>query len=668
MKFFKGNTSGGSRPPLILLVLAAIFMPFVEGYKKLKDRVYRGWEGGIRAFFGGIFGFAGASAAGHWAGWTMGLGWYLWVPAGVIGWFGVYCYLWPLLYLCVLHPVWKLCDAIYDVTRDFTKKSFGPLTAGIVKVISTICVGSGAAWDRVLSPAHNKTWFVKLLGAVSYISTLGGAAYLGWHSYTALAALVGFGVIGTIVGIAVGFFVAIMFAGLVWQFIDYGKLPFFGLVAGGAAVYGVAPILAAHLSGWPYYGALVAAFAVSVGYVFPFINVLLTNGFLKMLWDGLKPRIEKTYDEKDKSYAEFAHHGVNLLVTAGIAYGAWLLTSAAGLALVPAIAFIGVAALLTYVGFFKLVDHDGGNAVIGALSSLATGALAGHAYAHAGLVYGTAGAIVSGIFAALVAGFVVLPLLYLGVRAICLEVGLSAIGKVFAAIYNAVNDKFKDAVEKLEDLYKATYRDKSGYQDLFLHVVNIAVAVLAFMGLSHLGTPWAMGEALALTATIVIPVLSYLLVGKLLLKSGYGVEFVGGVMALMAAATVGSEIYAVHAGAAFNIIGVTASIATWFAAFLVLVPVGYWLLRVTTSWALLPWLKPALASIYGFCWARFANVWDLFVAAYNLLLKPFLRLVGRAFGWVGVLLAPLFRQLAAAWALMKAAYDRVAAIFGGKRS
>ena len=675
LNFLKRNTDGGGRPPLILLVLAALLMPFVEGYKKLKEKVYRGWEGAIRAVLGGIFGFFGASAAGHYVGWTHAFGWYLWIPAAALGWLAVYCYVWPLLYLGVLHPVWKICDKIYDFTREFTKKSFGPLTAGIVKAISTVCVGSGQAWGRVLSDAHQKTWFVKVLGAVSYISTLAGAGYLGWHTYTLLSALVGLGVIGTIVGIAVGFFVAIMFAGLVWQFIDYGKLPFFAIVAGGAAAYGVAPTAAAHLVGWQFWGALVAVFVLTVGYVFPFVNVLLTNGFLKKIWDGLKPLIEKTYDEKDKAYSEFIHHGVNLLVTAGVSYGAWVMCGSAGLALVPSVVFVAVAAIVSYIGFFKVVDHEGGNAIIGALSSVAAGISAGLAYTHAGLVYGVAGGITSGVIAALAIGFVLLPVVYSLVRAICLAVGISGLGKAMAAVYRAVNAEFKKLVDKLEDLYKVTYRDKTGYQDLFLHVVNIAVAVLAYVGLAHLGASYAVigtsfvvGSVLALTASIVIPVLSYLLVGKLLFKSGYGLEFVGGVLGLLVAGFVGTEIYAVHAGAAFNIIGAAAAIAAWFAAFLLVVPLGYWVLRLLTSWALLGWLKPLLSTIYDFCWARFANVWDLFIVAYNRLLKPFLRLIGWAFSWVGVVFAPLFRQLAAAWKAMAAAYDRVAAIFRGKRS
>src|SRR4051812_25611012 len=49
MNFLKRNSDSGGRPPLILLVLAALFMPFVEGYKKLKEKVYRGWEGAFRA-------------------------------------------------------------------------------------------------------------------------------------------------------------------------------------------------------------------------------------------------------------------------------------------------------------------------------------------------------------------------------------------------------------------------------------------------------------------------------------------------------------------------------------------------------------------------------------------------------------------------------------------
>ncbi len=626
MSFFNPRSTDGN-PVLnaLLTVIAAFLMPFIEAAKKLTRKVYHGWDGAFRACFGGIFGIGGAIYAGHWTGWTNGLSFFAWLPASMLAWLLVYFYIWPLLYLVVVNPVWKLADALWDLVRKFARTRFESLTLGIIGILRTVCLGCDGLWGTILSK-DRKSWFSKLLYAVSYPSILGGSALLGWKIFHLVTALfpAHLAIVPFVAGLAAGLLAFLFVGGTLLQFVEFGKLPFIALSSGIAAVWGltgqIALVLSAlGLSGAAFtWAAYALTFALYTAYVFPLINVILTDGFLTWIVEHIKPLAEKAYDESDKDFRNFFHHSVNLAVAGLLGYFAFAICSTLALGAAVTWGICALVVALSYILTFQCIDHSGGNAIVGGTMSLAAGYFTGAAYHSVGLVFGIWGAIVAGVFSALTFGFVVFPVLYICLRSLTTAIRLSQLGKPLASVYNFFNEGFKKAMRQLEHAYDSCYRDKTGYQELFLHLSNLAAAVAVYFGAAYLSSIQHMGSVMSFAFIGMSVVLSYLLVGKLLFKSGYGTEFIGALAGLAAAGWAGTGVYSAYASwLVAGVVGICARVAV----FAFLFPTAYILVRLPAKPLLLAWLRPLLAAIYDFFWAGFMQVWQQFVRAYNALLR-----------------------------------------------
>jgi hypothetical protein len=655
MSFFrKSNLGSPEKVNPLYLVIAFFVMPFIEAARWCTDKAYSGWKGAIVAFFGLGFSFGGAIGAGHYVSSNFGFGTFWSSLAGVAAWIAVMFYIWPLLWRFAVKPAWDLCDAVYDRVRKYTEKYSKPFFGFFVNVASTICVGSKGAWARLQSTEGEGTWFASLLGIVGYVSSFAGTAYLGWLTYGWVAAALTIPVVGFAAAVFAGCLTFGVTFGLLSQFLSYGKMSFIGIVVSVAAVYGAAPYLVAWtgLTGALAYGVQAAAFVVTLGYVFPFLNEVLTNGFWAKVWKFVKPLPEKTYDDRDEKYSEFFHHVVNFLVTAGTTGGAWYIAATAGLPIWGIAPIALVAAALTYIIGFKVINHGGGNFIVGALTSLAVGYKVGALYVASGFVYGIWGAIVAGVLGTIVNGVVLFPVAYLLLRGLLMFFGASALADPLTSLYKSANEQFKKGLKEIRHAYDNCYRDKTKYKDLILNLVNIVITYAAFAGTVALIAGVHAGPILGWTAVVLATGLSYILIGKLLKASGYGLEFVGACAALWAGITVGQLVYGIDATGLMKFAGVVAGISTWFAAFFIALPVAYVVARFVTSWAFTGWLEPITTWLHDSAWGLFKGFWKGFVVTYN---------------WLWDLSAPLRAGLAKAWAGVAEQYRRILRVIRGGR-
>lgn len=651
MSLFRKNSAGSSEKtnPLYLLI-AALIMPVIELGKWCTDKVYSGWKGGFLCLFALAASISSSIGAGQYVhtAWHFGMFWT--VIAGIIAWLGVMFYIFPLTWRFIAKPVWDLCDAIYDRVREITRKYAKPVFGAVVKAAVTVCVGSGKLWQRLQSDDFERSWFPKLVGAVSYISAFCGSAYLGWTAYGAVFGLVGIPVVSYILAVTAGLLTFGVVFGLIEQCITFGDYPFIGIVASAAAAWAGAPAISAALgvSGALSYGVLAVSFVLALGYVFPLVNLAFTNGFWARVWKVVKQLPDKTYDDKNKDYARFFQHVVNFLVTAGVTGGACFIASTASVPLWGIVPIALVVAGLTYIVGFKIVGWEGGTFLIGSALSLGAAYEVGCMYVANGFVYGVYGAIVAGVLGALVTGVVLFPLAYLLVRAVLNAMGASSLAAPLTAMYKAADTQFKKALKELRYSFDYCYRDKPGYNELVLHIVNIGIAYAACKGtLALVAGVGAATGILGWVAILLATGLSYLLVGKLLFKSGYGLEFVGGCLSLAAAVYVGNVVYGVAPGNLMMVAAGATGIATWFGVFFIAVPVAYVVAKFLTSWALTGWLKPLLGWIYDHAWDLFVGFWKGFLATYNYLWEltaPVRAAIGRA--WAGI--AEQYRKILAA--------------------
>jgi hypothetical protein len=645
MNLFRKRNASGSTDKMhpIYFVIVALIMPFVEGARWCMDKTYSGWNGLLTVPLGLVAAFGGAFAAGNYASTAFELGTFWTSLAGIAGWLAVMFYIFPLVWRFIVKPVSDFCEAAYDRFRKVTSKYSAPFFNGIARLLG---IGAGRAWDRVLSKEHEDSWFASLLGIVGHVGSFASTAYLGWQTYTWISAAVSIPVLGFSLAIAGGLAAFLLTFGLLEQLLRYGKLSFIAVASGVAAVWGAAPYLVA-LTGaadlWVY-AVYAVSYAVFVGYLFPLVNLILTNGFWSWLWKNVKPLPEKTYDDKDEKYSEFFHHVVNFVVTAACTYGAWSVAATAGLALWAVLPIAAVTAALAYIVGFKFINHDGGNFIVGALVSLAGAYFVGSHYVAAGYVYGIYGAIMAGVLAALVTGVVLFPVAYLGVRLVLRALGASGLADPLTSLYKWANEGFKKALKQIRHAWDYCYSDKTGYKDLVLHVVNLVIAVVVWFvasaGVAEVGAAWWWAYPAVALSTL----LSYLLVGKLLFKSGYGLEFVGACASLWVGIIVGQIVHGAGAGWLFVTASIVAGIATWCAVFFVAFPVAYVVARFATSWALLGWLKPVLDWFFKLGWKGFIGFWTGFLAMYTRVWEA---------------LAPVRARIAKAWRGVSETYRKI---------
>lgn len=652
MSLFRNRKMGsGEKVNPVYLVIAAIVMPFVEIARWCVDKTYSTWKALITVPLAIAASFGGAIAASNYASNAWDLGGFWTGVTGVAAWLAVMFYAFPLFWRFIAVPVSEFCEAVYDRTRAITLKYSRPFFEFFCNAASTICIGSRGAMTRVLSKEHEDTWFAELLAIVAYVSSFGGFGYLAWKTYGLVGTLITFPVVGFALSAAAGLLVFGIGFGLLSQFLKYGKMAFIGVAASAGAVWGAAPYVVAWTgaTGLWVYAAYAASFVVALGYVFPFVNVILTSGFWAKVWAFLKPLPEKTYDDRDEKYAEFFHHVVNFAATAAITYGAWYVGSAAGLALWGLAPVAVVVAALAYIVGFKAINHGGGNYITGALLSLWAAYSTGVWYTGSHFVYGIYGGIVAGVLAALVTGVVAFPVAYLFVRAILNTLGASVLAGPLTALYNAVNDGFKQVLKGVRKAFDAAYRDKSNYKTLVVQGVNLAVTYAAFTGTVSLVAGFGTGALLGWAAVALATFLTYMLVGKLLQKSGYGLEFIGAAASLYAAVEVGQLVYATGASATMMVAAVATGIAIWATLFCVLFPVVYIVLRFVSGWAL-SWLGPILASVHEWLWSGFAR----FVRAFEF-----------TYMWLWRLTAPIRACIARAWAGVAEQYRKLLRIIRG---
>jgi hypothetical protein len=631
--------NGSDKENPLWYLVAALLIPIVQPARWLTKRVYSGdFDGAFRAVLGVLFGLGAGIAAGHYLGWAHHWAWYGWLSGGIAATLLTYFYAWPALYLFPVHPIWRLCDAIYDGVRTLTSRYFGKLTNGLLSLLTRL-PGSRHLWTSALKDdGDSNSWFVGLLRILWHGLALAAAGYLGWHTYlwvlptlSLLTVVVAF-----VIAIAAGLFVALLVGGLSWQLLRYGKVPFVGLLTGAAVVAATGSIGSLGLAAPWSWLAYLLAYVLSTAYVVPFVNLALTSGFWRWVWKQVEPLCDAAYDERDKDYALFFHHLANLVATAAVAWAT--VTICGALSLLATVLITALVAACAYIVLFKLIDHDGGNFIAGAAASIGAGVWLGKWWAAHDLALGGWGGVAAGICTTLVCGFLLFPLLYIGLRKLSMALSISRLGKPLQALYTWFKDGFARLLKQLRNAYRESYEDTSRYHSLVLHLANIAVAVAAVWALHAFvlaGTAVWVLVLLALAAY-----LSYTLIGKLLFATGFGLEFVGFVFALGAAVYGGTQVFGGFAG--HWLLSICAALACGAAMFFIVFPVVYVIARAISSWAAV--VVPALDALHKFCWARFLTVWNGVTAAYNALLR---------------LLAPVWSRFVRAWASVKRVYDRL---------
>lgn len=629
----------------ILLAIAVCLYPFVEFKNYLKEKTYTRFEGHVRAFFGHCFGIAGGIYVGWLTGWYYEWGYLSWLALGVATWPLTKWYFWPVGYWLVIHPVWWTCEKTWKGIRYVAKNWLFNILNGYVNVLRCL-PGSNRLWTAVLDdekpedpekPRYKEeSWVQKVLYVLTFPTAAISCGLAGWNVYEFVFGAFSLPLINWVAGVGAGFATFLLLAGIAWNWFEHGKVPALAITTGGIAAYFGASYIAwaagfVGLTGWWVAAAFVLALSLWTAYVYPAADWVLRNG-IEWCWKHLKPAISAAWDEDDKDYAGFFHHLTNLVVAVPVFYFSHMIAFDLGLGAIACYAVAAVATLLGYVLVFKALDEDAGNPITGVIVSGLAGYFAGNWFhgGHEGWFAGDYATIGVGVTAALATGFVIYPALYYGLRQGLMYIGLHIPARdFFAWIYKGADKGWHWVVDRLEEVYKVSYRDKHKYAEFFLHAVNLAgtyFAAIYMHAWMAAWTPWLSWPLLVIGTG-----LTYLLLGRYLLKSTVGIETVGGIASIAATVFVGAHVHALYH--LWYVTGAV-SVVTLFTAFFVGFPAVYWIVKLPGLVLSLIFRK-ALGAVYDFAWGRFEGIANKFAAIYQGLveaLAPYFEALGK---WIG---------------------------------
>ncbi len=576
----------------IMIVAVFVAMIFHEPAKYLKKRVYE--RSGFLGFLGVIASIGAGIGAGYYLGWTQELPLVKWLAGGVITSVMTWYYVWPLVYLI-----------LFDKAIDFSE----------------------TLWNLVPSPESKKertAWFSKLLVGLGYVASVVGAAALGWSTMLNVHDYLQWGWFGYLPGLFVGGIAALIVGAFAMSAMGFLNLFAVAVVSGASILYLASPWLQGFVAGYgmenpePYVnGSYVLGMVLWVAYIFPMAHFVIGNSFRFVIdiFDHLEELLNSVYEEEKGGYREFAMQIMAIGSAVLIAYFSLSAWAMAGVGYTMTLALAGLLGFASYLILGSILNRVG--AVAGGLAAAAgVGYYAFLTWAAYGLWFGLVGQCVAAILAAVFTFFLAFPVAYYLVR-------LAARPLLASWLRDPLVNTHAMLTEELGNAFSRTYGDKTDYRDLFLHGVNIKASLGLAYGAFLLSA--ALGFGTAMTAgTVVLTVgLSYMLVGKLLLKAGN--YLVGTLVSLSVGVYAGAYVFATQPQGL--VVAIPAGLVVAAAVFGIGFPLAYVLVRAVANLIRATrWLKPALEAVYNFFWNMFASLWREFVETYKAVydsLKPF---------------------------------------------
>ncbi len=507
--------------------------------RRSRQRTYHGiFPGVITIPLGFAFSIIALIATYHLVGTDFGIGWYGSYPAALVASSLTGSFLWPIAY--------SLADILGDflghLTKGLAEWVFGP----VVGVLRRLPVAS-ALWNHLEGePGKSKRkWFTSfLLGATYVVGTLacGYAGYLTteWAHGHLAHTILGTGVLGMILanGWIVAGFAGVIVARLLWQplYDTLNKAEVNGLAFIWSAIVGYhgAILLGGSLlsltgleaGGYNTLFAQIAAgvgtFALNAALAFPLVLWFFNEG-LKKFGEWIKPVVDKIYDADKNDFRLWFHHVVNMIVAVALAVGAFLVGGKLDWNIWLTGGFTALTLVASYLSVVHVLKHNGGNAIIGFLTSAAVGFATFNAYdAYLGWL-GWLGGVIAGVLGAALWGLLILPGIYYGLEH-TVGAWFKTAGAGLDGLHKAAYDKVKSAYDFLfKKAQESTFRDKTEFKPLFGQVANVLFALVVFAaawfyGLPHAGSPLVYW--LAIAASVLVTFTSYLVGGKLAKHDG----------------------------------------------------------------------------------------------------------------------------------------------------
>ena len=463
-------------------------------------------------------------------------------------------------------------------------------------------------------------------------------AVLSWHYWAGVSALFtglyhnltggawgAWGYVpGALVGVIAGAIVGSAVGSLLWK----ARLRLIAAVSGIGATYYFAGTTASLVAGIPLGAFAFAAPALPwvayalqlllfIGFAFPLVHIVVSHGLSQLA--NVLDWMEEVYGEARGGYREFFLQVATIAATVGVAvYAPALITATFGLTSVYAV--YGLTALLS------VICYTAGGSILNATGQWPVGVVTsgyvavvtfGEAHSRA---YGDWVSLAIAAVSAVLTFAVFYPAAYKLVRW-ATQGWLAAFLRNPLVLFHARVIKALDNLwEELFEAASKTYGDETKYREVFLHLTNILVAFAVLAGCYLAGGMFGFALWLIIVVALIASLLSYLLVGKLLLR--FGSSPIGFLAGAVFGVWLGTFIHGAqpadwHAWRyVLSVVGGLGGAALTFGA---LFPWIYLVVRAVVN-VVSPetWLRPILVGAHDALWLRFSTSWANFTAKYRL--------------------------------------------------
>ncbi len=599
----------------VMFAVAFVAMIFIKPAQYLKHHVYDQPSTGGPAWFFGILASMAAGIATGYPLWLAKASITTWVPLALAAVVATYYYLWPALYMAIFRWAFQSSRFLWRNVPDASD-----------------------------SRTSNPVWFSQLLNVAAIAATVLCCLYEAWLTGTSLYAWLAWtSVLGKLVAGAISLVVG---GGAAWitgfvviTIITQVGMPALAIASGAALAWWYDGALSELVKQYelPHgltYGLQALVVFVVASYVFPLAHVLISrclnfvgkyigplfHRFIDGFIDAFGRFLDGFYNDHDSKYLNFLHQVSGIAITYGVS--AYVYGWAASFGLPAAVALTAITALLGYLAIGSIVSQVS-NMFIGVAASL----LAGIAVAFLPPLQLFDGWFLVGVQAvltALLSSLVVIPLAYRVVKFVANPLLASWLSEPLTNVHRSLQRELFSANSN-------TYSDKTGFETLFVHLVNITAAVASYFAVNLLLVTLAIGGLPALVMPIATVVFAYLFLGKLLLR--YGNHLIGGIVGLAVGVFVGVEVFA-HHGQNYWYAIPSFAVAAGLTAGIVF-PVVYVLFRaVVNAVRGMSWLLPVVGGVYDFLFGFVAKVWKQFLVVYKRLEASFV---------------PVWRRLSQTW-------------------
>ncbi len=615
---------------ILMIILAAIFVAPVEGAKWLNRKVYEasGFTANTLSF---ILSLATSFEVAKWA--SSGYPWYTWLGLGLITFAVSVGYVFPIVYLLAIHPVYRMLKKAWTAYTHFAQNQASKIVNAIVNAFSDL-PGSKTLWSK--ADALKSAWFVRFIDCIAYCTFIMLGLYTGHEVYNHLNMLSSGVAFVSHVAVTWGCVVLAILAGvavtsILVEFMANAGYKFVTIILGMAAAWSIC-----HFCGInPIANTLTAfvAFVLAIAYVYPLVVVAMGSGFWKRVYKKWEPIVNATYtDPYDTKTLPAGSKLFRMLVSLGLAFVAYgLVNHFAVLAVTTyfAASISGLAAILVYTLMAKWSLGNAGNSFLAIFSGLYLAAKAGLAYYALGLPFGVIGGFVSAILAAVATWFVAFPAAYMLFTTVIALPGLNTVAafvvKAVVFVQNAAYTLVKKVYDQAERIYNYGYVKPNAFNSLATQIANIAIAC----GLGYLAFGVSANAVEALAMAFVTFALSYLLIGKIINRNS-GINILGALTGLACVIALGKSVYPATGLAE----AMSFSLVAGSLVYTLIFPAVFIAVRFVANPVLMPWLLNVLEGVYNFAWKHFGTVWNAFLVVYHMVAKVFDPIVKAVFNFL----------------------------------